>query len=59
MPAEIESGVFAREVPWHRIGIVTPDVLTAADAIKLGDLDWEVEKKPIAMKVHVVCRPAR
>jgi phage/plasmid-like protein (TIGR03299 family) len=54
MPAEIESGVFARETPWHGIGVVTPDALTAADAIKLGGLDWEVEKQPIAIKQPVL-----
>lgn len=59
MPAAIESGVFVREVPWHRIGVVTPDVLTAADAIKLGQLDWTVEKQPIAMKAPVLDRDGK
>lgn len=37
----------AREVPWHRIGTVTPDVLTAADAIKAAGLDWTVDRYPV------------
>src|SRR5438270_733372 len=37
----------AREVPWHRIGVVTPDVLTAADAIKAAGLDWTVDRYPV------------
>lgn len=56
MPAEIESGVFVREVPWHGLGVVTPNVLTAADAIVLGKLDWLVEKQPIAIKQPVLAK---
>jgi phage/plasmid-like protein (TIGR03299 family) len=47
MPAEVETMFSAREIPWHRIGTVTPDVLKAAEAIKAGGLDWKVELKPL------------
>lgn len=47
MPALVETMFSAREVPWHKIGTVTPDVLTAEEALKAGGLDWEVELKPV------------
>lgn len=33
----------ARELPWHGLGKVTENVLTASDAIKAAGLDWDVE----------------
>ncbi len=43
-----EASVFvARKPAWHNLGVVTPDVVTADEAIKLGKLDWEVTKSPI------------
>jgi phage/plasmid-like protein (TIGR03299 family) len=47
MPAEVETMFSARETPWHRLGVVTPDVLTAKDAIVAGGLDWTVDKYPV------------
>lgn len=47
MPALVESMFSAREVPWHKIGTVTEDVLTAAEAITAGGLDWDVELRPM------------
>jgi phage/plasmid-like protein (TIGR03299 family) len=44
----------ARLTPWHRLGVVTPDVLTAADAIKVAGLDWTVEKNPVFKKKAVI-----
>ena len=43
MPAEVESMFSAVETPWHRIGKVTEDALTSAEAITEAELDWEVE----------------
>jgi phage/plasmid-like protein (TIGR03299 family) len=37
----------ARELPWHRLGTVTPDVLTAAEALTTAGLDWTVETRPV------------
>ena len=37
----------AVETPWHKLGVVTPDVLTAQEAITTVGLDWLVDLKPI------------
>lgn len=47
MSAEVESMFSAREVPWHKIGTVVPDVLTAREALEAGGLDWEVDLRPV------------
>jgi phage/plasmid-like protein (TIGR03299 family) len=39
--------VGAREPGWHQLGTVTDDALTAADALRLGQLDWTVQKVPV------------
>lgn len=36
-----------REVPWHKLGIVVPEPMTAQQAITFGGLDYFVEKKTI------------
>lgn len=38
---------YAREVPWHGIGTKAEGLMTAAEALKLGGLDWEVIQRPI------------
>lgn len=47
MPAAVESMFSAREVPWHGLGTITDDVLTAADAIAEAGLNWTVSKRPV------------
>lgn len=47
MPAAVETMVSVRQVPWHGLGEVVEDQLTAAEALKKSGLDWEVEKRPI------------
>lgn len=47
MAHEVESMFSAREVPWHGIGTVTEDVLTAKDAIATAGLDWGVEMRTL------------
>lgn len=42
MAHEVETMFSAREVPWHGLGNVTDDVLTAKEAIVAAGLDWEV-----------------
>lgn len=54
MPAEVESIFSAREVPWHRIGTVTDDVLTAKEAVEAAGLDWTVEKEEIFVARQVI-----
>jgi phage/plasmid-like protein (TIGR03299 family) len=50
MAHEVESMFSARLTPWHRLGTVTEDVLTAKEAIVAAGLDWEVEKREIFRK---------
>ena len=39
--------VSAREVPWHKLGVVTDDVLTAEEALKKSYLaDWDLRHAP-------------
>lgn len=42
-----------REVAWHKLGVVTPNALTAEEALKTAQLDWQVIKsdKPVASLV--------
>jgi phage/plasmid-like protein (TIGR03299 family) len=44
-----ESGFFGgNQEAWHGMGTVIPeDVVTAADAITLAELDWKVLKRPV------------
>jgi phage/plasmid-like protein (TIGR03299 family) len=47
MAHEVETMFSARETPWHRLGVVTDDVLTAKEAIVAAGLDWSVDKYPV------------
>ncbi|MGB2791287.1 MAG: DUF932 domain-containing protein [Candidatus Moraniibacteriota bacterium] len=47
MAHEVETMFSAREVPWHGLGVITEDVLTAKDAIIAAGLDWDVELRNI------------
>lgn len=49
MSHEFESGVFSNgEAAWHGLGVVMPQkFLTVEDALKYGDLDWDVEMRPV------------
>lgn len=33
----------AREVAWHKLGVVTPNALTAQEALETAQLNWEVK----------------
>lgn len=46
MAHEVETMFSAREVPWHGLGTVTADALTAEEAIDAAGLNWEVELRP-------------
>lgn len=47
MSADVETMMYAGEVPWHGIGKAVPADVTAEQAIKLAELDWDVETAPI------------
>lgn len=51
MPAAVETMFSAREVPWHGLGVVTDQCLTAADAIVTAGLDWEVTSNPLFAQI--------
>jgi phage/plasmid-like protein (TIGR03299 family) len=47
MPAEVETMMYAKEVPWHGLGTyVGDDPILSEDAITAAGLDWRVEKCP-------------
>lgn len=37
--------------PWHGLGVTVPDNVTAAQALELAHLDWQVEEAPMHMKL--------
>ena len=47
MAAEVESMFYVRETPWHGLGTKVEEAPTSADAIRLAELDWKVEAKPV------------
>lgn len=47
MPANIQSMAYAGETPWHGLGTKVDGLMTSADAIKAGGLDWHVTKLPV------------
>jgi phage/plasmid-like protein (TIGR03299 family) len=47
MPADVETMFYAGQVPWHGIGTAIPHDVNAEQAIKLAQLDWDVETAPI------------
>jgi len=46
----IETMFSARVTPWHKLGTVTPNALSSADALIQSGLNWKVEKRPIYHK---------
>lgn len=49
--------VSTREVPWMKIGKLTEQPMTAGDAAKLGGLDFEVKKCPLAYETWTAPNP--
>lgn len=47
MTHEFESGFFARQPAWHRLGVVLPEAPRLEDAITLAGLDWQVTTAPL------------
>jgi len=42
-----DSFGYAGAKPWHRKGTLVPGVMTVEEALQVGNLDWEVEKRAI------------
>ena len=38
---------WAGDTPWHGLGTQAEALMTATEALKLGNLDWTVEKRPL------------
>lgn len=47
MAHELETMMYAREVPWHGLGIALPAEVNAAEAMQYSQLDWEVEQRTL------------
>lgn len=47
MIMEHDSMFSARETPWHGLGVVNPDALSAFDALKTAGLTWKVQPHPV------------
>lgn len=47
MAAEVESLMYVREAPWHGLGTKVMEAPTSVDAIKLAELDWQVNPRPV------------
>lgn len=50
MPAEVETLMYAREVPWHGFGTKVDGLQTAKDAIVAAGLDWKVLLRPLYIR---------
>jgi phage/plasmid-like protein (TIGR03299 family) len=44
---QFDSPMYAEKPAWHGLGTVVAEAPTSADAMKIANLDWEVEKRPL------------
>ena len=47
MSHEVETMAWANEVPWHRLGRRIGDDATPDQILRVADLDWNVNMKPV------------
>lgn len=47
MAHEVESMMYAGEVPWHGLGTHVPEDVSPEEALRIAGLDWEVETVPV------------
>lgn len=54
MAHEVESLMYVREKPWHGLGTIVEEAPTSKDAIRLAQLDWTVQPKPIYTEDNIL-----
>ena len=47
MSHEVETMAWANEVPWHRLGREIGNDATPDQILRVADLDWNVNMKPV------------
>ncbi len=47
MAHQVETMFYAREVPWHGLGVRVENALTSEEALKTAGLEWEVASRPV------------
>ena len=47
MPANIETMMYVKDVPWHREGVKLDNPATAEEAIRAAGLDWATQLQPL------------
>ena len=50
MSHEVETMAWANEVPWHRLGREVGNDATPDQILRVADLDWNVNMKPVEWK---------
>ena len=52
MSHEVETMAWANEVPWHRLGREVGNDATPDQILRVADLDWNVQMKPVEWKIN-------
>lgn len=47
MSHEVETMMYVREKPWHGLGTMVAEAPTSAEALRLAELDWNVEGRDV------------
>lgn len=50
MSHEVENMFYVGEVPWHGLGVKLEEPPTIEEALKIGGLDWRVDRKPLVIQ---------
>ncbi len=57
MPDAVETMFSYREVPWHGLGTIVEEKLTAKEALVTAGLDWDVELFPVRADLGSDAKP--